>query len=455
MTLSSVSPLVVWLFGLIVGLVLGWFLWQRPSRRRMDELEARLKEREERLRGHEQALSAARQQTQTLEASLAAYYKRLTEAYGRITGLQNELVSLRSTHHELRARMETQIATAMAGKEVQEVELEELRTKAAELRAGLDIREAENADLRHRLEAAQTARTELENTLSQRDREIETLNRQVTALQAELEAAQINRRGLEATLSQRMTELAALQTQVESLQAQIRERAAAAMTVPLPPVASDATTTVALAEQAAAAPQAETPPVAEAEALAEQAMTPMPVTALDVTAIKARILRASPEAGVTVRQQAWPQDLEKVRGIGEAFAARLYRAGIGTFWELVHLHDAELLAILQPAVSQRRRLDWDAIRQSALALAQETNTVGLVWSGTRADDFLPLPGLGKGLARRLYEAGILTYEDLAQQTPEHLAAIFEIPPGGRLDYEAWIAEARRRIVPSGDDTENV
>lgn len=453
MILSSVHPLVVWLIGLVVGLMVGWLLWQRPGRRRMGELEARLRAREERLRAHEQALSAAQQQTQTLETSLAAYYKRLTEAYGRITELQNELVSLRSTHHELRARMETQIATAMAGKEVQEVELEELRTKAAELRAGLDIREAENADLRHRLEAAQTARAELENTLSQRDREIETLSRQVTALQAELEAAHLNRRGLEATLGQRMAELAALQTQVESLQAQIQ--AAAAPMAPPPAAAADGATTVALAEQAAAAPQAETPSVAEAEALAEQAMTPMPVTALDVAAIKARILRASPEAGVTVRQQAWPQDLEKVRGIGEAFAARLYRAGIGTFWELVHLHDAELLAILQPAVSQRRRLDWEAIRQSALTLAQETNTVGLVWSGTRADDFLPLPGLGKTLARRLYEAGILTYEDLARQTPEQLAAVFEIPPGGRLDYEAWIAEARRRIAPSGDDTENV
>ncbi|MCX7853197.1 MAG: helix-hairpin-helix domain-containing protein [Caldilineales bacterium] len=450
MTFSSVHPLVVWLFGLVVGLILGWLFWRRPARQRIGELQARLGEREERLRANEQALGAAQQQNRTLEASLTAYYARLTEAYKRITELQNELVNLRSAHHELRARMETQIATAKAGKEVQEVELEELRTKAAELRAGLDIREAENADLRHRLEAAQTARAELENVLAHRDRELEALNRQVAALQAELEAAQINRRGLEATLSQRMTELAALQMQVESLQAQ----AAAMPTAPPPAVVPDATTTVALAEQAAAAPQAETPTVAEAEALTERAAA-APFVALDVAAIKARILRATPEAGVTVRQQAWPQDLEEVRGIGQAFANRLYRAGIGTFWELVHLNDAEWLAILQPAVAQRRRLDWDAIRQSALALAQTTDTVGLVWSGTRADDFVALPGLGKALARRLYEAGILTYEDLAQKTPEQLAAVFGVPPGGRFDYEAWIAEARRRVASAGDETENV
>jgi predicted flap endonuclease-1-like 5' DNA nuclease len=355
--------------------------------------------------------------------------------------LQNELTSLRSAHHEPRARMETQIATAKAGKEVQEVELEQLRTTAAELRAGLDIREAENKDLRHRLEAAQAARTELEGVLGQRERELEDLNRQVAALQAELEAAHLNRRGLETTLSQRMTELAALHAQVERLQA-------AAVLPASPPAAMPAATaTLALAEQAAAAPAAETPTVAEAEALAALAGE-APVVALDGTALKARILRASPEAGVTVREQAWPQDLEEVRGIGQAFAARLYSAGIGTFWELFHLSDAELFAILRLTGQQRRRLDPNAIRESALALAQATDTVGLVWSATRADDFIALPGLGKALARRLYQAGILTYEDLAHKTSEQLAAVLGIPPGGRLDYEALRAEALQRATVS-------
>jgi len=450
--IASLSSSLLWaLGGVVIGLLLGWLVWRRPARRRIRELALQSETREQRLRATEQALSAAQRQTQSLAESLSAYYARLTEAYKRITHLQNELVSLRSTHHELQARMETQIAAARAGKEVQDVELEQLRTTAAELRAGLEFRQAENTDLHHRLEAALATRTELEGILAQRTRELEALTRQLAALQDELEAARLNRRGLETTLSQRMAELAALHMQIENLENRLRAYETAA--APPPPEAAAAAATVALAEEVAAAPVATAPMVAEAVALAEQASLET-VPTWDAAAFKARVAEASPEAGVTVRQQAWPQDLEAVQGIGRGFAARLYRAGIGTFWELVHLSDAELLAVLQPSEAQRRRMDLDAIRHSALSLAQTTDTVGLLWSGTRADDFLPLPGLGKVLARRLYEAGILTYADLAHQTPEQLAAVCGVPPGGRLDYEAWIAEARRRLAMADAKTEN-
>jgi predicted flap endonuclease-1-like 5' DNA nuclease len=447
----SLSSILLWaLGGVVIGLLLGWLIWRRPARKQTRELASQLAAREEQLRATEQALGAAQRQAQSLAESLSAYYTRLTEAYKRITDLQNELVGLRNTHHELQARMETQIAAARAGKEVRDVELEQLRTTAAELRAGLEFRQAENTDLHHRLEAVLAARTELEGILAQRTRELEAVSRQLAALQDELEAARLNRRGLEATLSQRMTELAALQTQIDTLEHRLRAYETA--TAPLPPEAA-AAATVALAAEVAAAPVATTPIVAEAVALAEQA-SPETVPTWDAAAFKARVAAASPEAGVSVRQQAWPQDLEAVQGIGRGFAARLYRAGIGTFWELVHLSNAELLAILQPSELQRRRMDPDAIRHSALSLAQMTDTVGLLWSGTRADDFLPLPGLGKVFARRLYEAGILTYEDLAHQTPEQLAAVCGVPPGGRLDYEAWIAEARRRLATADADTEH-
>lgn len=418
--IASLYSTLLWVLGgVLIGLLLGWLIWRRPARQRTRALASQLEGCTQQLRATEQALSLAQGQSQSLAESLSAYYARLTEAYKRITDLQDELRDLRQVQHELQARMETQIAAAKAGKEVQDVELEQLRTTAAELRAGLEFRQAENTDLRHRLEAALAARTELESTLAQRTRELEALNAQLAVLQAELEAARLNRQGLEATLNQRMSELAALQIQVEELSSRLRAYETAPAQHPAEPGAVAAT----VAPTAQASPEAS--------------------PGWDVMAFKARVVQASPEAGVTVRYQAWPQDLEAVQGIGRGFAARLYGAGIGTFWELVHLSDAELLAILQPAEPQRRRLDPDAVRHSALSLAQTTDTLGLLWSATRADDFLPLPGLGKALIRRLYEAGILTYEDLAHQTPEQLAAICGVSPGGRLDYEAWIAEARR------------
>jgi predicted flap endonuclease-1-like 5' DNA nuclease len=138
-----------------------------------------------------------------------------------------------------------------------------------------------------------------------------------------------------------------------------------------------------------------------------------------------------------------PQDLSAVEGIGAVFEQRLYNAGIGAYWELATLDDETLLRLLKIGKAQASAVNLDVMRVSARQLAEESNTVGYVWSGEPVDDFGPIPGIGKIYEQRLYSAGIRTYAALAQATPEMLqqavASRAPIPP----DYTGWIEAARK------------
>ena len=62
-------------------------------------------------------------------------------------------------------------------------------------------------------------------------------------------------------------------------------------------------------------------------------------------------------------------------------------------------------------------VDLAAIKADALRLANETDSAGRVWDGTPPDDFEILEGIGQIYERRLYSAGICSYESLAAATP--------------------------------------
>lgn len=134
-----------------------------------------------------------------------------------------------------------------------------------------------------------------------------------------------------------------------------------------------------------------------------------------------------------------PQDLSVVPGVGSVFEDRLYAAGIGTYWELAETPDDELTTILD--VSAFQGIDIAEIKAGAMQLAVRTNSLGRSWDGTSPDDLEALGGLGEVYERRLYEAGICTYEALAATSPERLAEICRAPAARTPDYAAWIARA--------------
>jgi predicted flap endonuclease-1-like 5' DNA nuclease len=134
-----------------------------------------------------------------------------------------------------------------------------------------------------------------------------------------------------------------------------------------------------------------------------------------------------------------PQDLSAVPGIGAVFEERLYAAGIGSYWELAETSRDELVNILGP--DSIRGVDFEQIKGEAMQLAVQSHSVGRSWDGTPPDDFDVLPGIGEIYERRLYEAGICTYEALSAATAERLTAICKAPPMRTPDYAAWIATA--------------
>jgi predicted flap endonuclease-1-like 5' DNA nuclease len=68
--------------------------------------------------------------------------------------------------------------------------------------------------------------------------------------------------------------------------------------------------------------------------------------------------------------------------------------------------------------------------------------LGRQWSGGAPDDFEPIEGIGKTFEKRLYDAGICTYETLAEITPEILADVCNAPAQFKPDYAKWIKQAK-------------
>lgn len=299
------------------------------------------------------------------------------------------------------AAMHTEVQTLIAEKDTLSLQLQ---TRIDSIEAARTKAEAELAALHQTYEALAQARDELGAQLAACHDEVITLQNRVEALQDRLQHAIKE-------ADEARTELQMREAEIKRLQAELAE--AAGWQQRAPAVAAFGRSLSLVGETKLAA------------ANSAVAMNLMPKT---------------------VRV---PQDLGMVKGIGRVYEQRLYEAGIGTYWELANLSDEEMERILQIGPLQKLRIDFDAIRADAERLAQETNTVGQLWSGEAPDDFEPIEGIGKIYERRLYEAGIRTYRDLASTTPEHLAEIIKPRPPAQPDFARWIAQAQQLAEATG------
>ena len=72
-------------------------------------------------------------------------------------------------------------------------------------------------------------------------------------------------------------------------------------------------------------------------------------------------------------------------------------------------------------------------------------------AGQAGDDFQQIQGIGAAIDRRLHDAGILTYDDLAVLTPEQIAANLAGVAGlspARIAGQDWTGQARRLAGPA-------
>lgn len=158
---------------------------------------------------------------------------------------------------------------------------------------------------------------------------------------------------------------------------------------------------------------------------------------IDEAAVRAAGKRVRKTRKKVTELVSCPQDLSAVAGIGSALEERLYIAGIGSYWELAETPAAELGVVLKTSDAD----ELSRIKSSAMQLAVQTNTLGRAWDGTPPDDFEVLAGIGEIFERRLYEAGICTYEALAAATLDRLQEICKAPDWNKPDYTAWVAKA--------------
>jgi predicted flap endonuclease-1-like 5' DNA nuclease len=141
---------------------------------------------------------------------------------------------------------------------------------------------------------------------------------------------------------------------------------------------------------------------------------------------------------LTRRSQEYPDDLSKIKGIGDVYKQRLYRAGIYT-WKQIAEGDIETLRRATSAYPSSNVDEWLVQAQK---LIEKHGRSDAVYNGPQPDDMTKILGIGPVSAAALYRAGICTYEQLASTPIADLEALFPIAVAGdQPDFAQWVTRA--------------
>jgi predicted flap endonuclease-1-like 5' DNA nuclease len=143
---------------------------------------------------------------------------------------------------------------------------------------------------------------------------------------------------------------------------------------------------------------------------------------------------------LTERTREYPDDLSKIKGIGDVYKQRLYRAGIYT-WKQIAETDEETLRRAVSANQSSNIREWYG---QAERLMEKHGRTEAIYSGPHPDDMTKILGIGPVSASVLYRAGICTYEQLASTSIEDLALLFPVAVAGdQPDFANWITRAEK------------
>lgn len=356
----------------------------------------------------------------SLEATVRTRETDLNECTARGEKLQADLRTRDAELAQLRANVENLTANLSAAR----ANVQTLEGERNTLHAKVQTRDAELAQLRDELNAARTQNQSLladvakfttgaataAATITSLEGERENLRVQISQLRGDLDAARQAHANLQADLNARNAEVEKLRAQLHECQAQQET-----WRVQVEKLQTD---------------------LARANAeLTARTQTVAPLASVEQ--IRAR--REDDETPYTI---GCPQHLSDVKGIGSVYETRLYAAGVGSYWELSQLSDEDFKQILQLTDLQAKQMDFRAMRAEARRLARQTKSLGRRWNGQMPDDFEPLEGIGQTYEKRLYDAGICTYEALANATVELLEEVCRAPKRFKPDYAAWIRQAQ-------------
>lgn len=143
------------------------------------------------------------------------------------------------------------------------------------------------------------------------------------------------------------------------------------------------------------------------------------------------------------RSRGYPDELTKIRGIGEVYKRRLFAANIFTFHH-VATSDIEVLRRATQAAPNANVESWPP---QAETLAQKYQRTNASYSGPLPDNLQQITGIGPYFAQQLYRNGICTYEQLADTSLEELKTI--IPPsvlGRELNLQQVLDSAHQKAA---------
>lgn len=132
-----------------------------------------------------------------------------------------------------------------------------------------------------------------------------------------------------------------------------------------------------------------------------------------------------------------------INGIGPVYEKRLNAAGVQTFAELAALTPERIRSIIKPESWQLFEPEkW--IEEARLRLRQ-----------AHPDPLIDINGIGPVYQKKLFDAGIYTFEQIASMTPDQIAAIIQPEEWQHVDFNRWIAEAaqfasRQQMKEGGD-----
>lgn len=146
----------------------------------------------------------------------------------------------------------------------------------------------------------------------------------------------------------------------------------------------------------------------------------------------------APHPKAMPRSNDSPDNLSRVKGIGDVYKYRLYHAGIYTWWEVARSDPQTLRAATQAYPSSNVE-EWP---EQARILAEKHGRMHAVYTGPMPDDLTKIKGIGPVGAQVLNRAGICTYEQLMGVTVDELKDLFPIAVAGdQPDFADWLRQA--------------
>jgi NADH-quinone oxidoreductase subunit E len=401
---DSEVEVVLFIVGLVIGVLIGWFVWNRVGAKKLNEDFAR------RLRHTDDQIVTLRRRAEDAEGQLEPLHAQIREVKDERKETLKQLEKLKGRFDKLKAEKdEIEASMAAVRKRADEAdrlaaEVDDERRKAAAARSEADelrLQLSSVDELRNRLTSAQDRLVEAERAKEDarlRAAEAEKVTKRATLeleasmdtiatlreaaertldLQYELDASQARVSELDATVGRQSSELIALREQLAASSVVADERGSAAVEPEAVEVSEVASVAPALANPGPAPeeePASQEEPASdegsapfepvehiaidtESETASEVAGSPEPVSDRDAAVERVRAIASRTAGGREVTND----DLKKIHGIGPKIEKLLKGMGITSFLQVANFtpEDIEAVTLALDAFPGRiERDDW-------------------------------------------------------------------------------------------------